>query len=193
MATSLTFNCQDSSNFFHYLSEHQCLKSYAVPLSRQNNCHVPLGLRRSVSLEDTSIDTNLNHLQKPKTQNSTLSSSLNSLCIRLQAHQLLPEFNENIAKSANEHQFDWWNSADHLRPFLQQIILHQQFTNEFIDDHEKQDQIFIQFQKSKRNKRRNAVCFAVDRLCYNEQMILFVAISNEIQIEYNLMSSGFKM
>ena len=96
MANDLRFNREDSSdevNDLDYLSEHECLKSYYVPLTRQRNSHVPLGLRRSVSLEDTSIETNL---QNTKSQNcwnlslpnSKLSSSLNSLCFRFQAHQL---------------------------------------------------------------------------------------------------------
>ncbi len=202
MATtsSLILSRQESPEInSNYLSEHRYLRSYAVPLSRQKASPAPLGLRRSVSLEDTS--STQTNLLKPKPQNSsnlslphsTLSSSLTTLCVKLKPHQLLSEFNQNIAISSDEHQFDWWESAAHLRSLLEKIILYEQYTNEFTDDENKQDKIFNQFKQSKRNGRRNAVCFAVDRLCYNEQLILFVAISKEIQIEYNLMSSGFKM
>jgi len=44
-------------------------------------------------------------------QNESLSSSVNYLCIRLRPHQLLPEFDENIIRTANEHEFDWLKSA----------------------------------------------------------------------------------
>ena len=61
------------------------------------------------------------------------------------------------------------------------------------DDEHKIDKVFIKFNQSKSVQRRNGICCAVDRLCFNEQLILFVAIANDVQIEYNLMSSGFKV
>jgi hypothetical protein len=193
MATGLTFQTQDPN-------DHHYLKPF-VPLSRRNACYVPLGLRRSVSLEDRPSDNNSNFLKKPQTknsldlplQNSSLSSSLQSLCFRLRPHQLLPEFNKSIAKSDDEHKFDWWNSAAHLRPLIENIILYENLSSHFEDDLDKQDKNLIKFKKCKRNGRRNGVCFGIDRLYYNEQMILFVAISNEVQIAYNLLSSGFKI
>jgi hypothetical protein len=180
MATDLKFEGKDpcSHHRLKDLSEHQYLKPF-----------VPLGLRRSISLEDTSIDNNLHFSQKSKTQNS----SLKSLCVHLRPYQLLPEFNSNVAQLDDQHQFDWWKTFTHLKPFIQNIILHQQFTNHFQDDHHQQDQYFIQFQKCKRNGRRNGICFAIDRLCYHEQTILFVNLSSEFQIQYNLMSSGFEI
>lgn len=192
---SLDPNCLKEN--VEYLSEHQYLKT-CVPLRRHNACPVPLDLRRSVSLEDTlsNENNNLNNLQDSTTQNSlntSLGYSVQSLCFRLRPHQLLPEYNRYIAKADNEHQFDWWTTAEHLRPLLENIILYEKFQSYFEDDQNQQDEQFILFKKSKRNQRRDAVCFGIDKLCYNEQMILFVAISNEVQIEYNLMSSGFKI
>ena len=193
MATSLTFNSQDSKTNSPYLSSRRYLKA---------TTHlVPLGLRRSVSLEDNSIDTDLNSLQKPILQKSSnlliaktsVSSSLNCLCVQLRPHQLLPEFNENIAQTAIEHEFDWWKSAAYIRPVIENIILYQNFKSEFQDDKQIEDQMFIKFTKSKRNGRRNAICCAIDRLCYNQQLILFVTIATDVQIGYNLISSGFTM
>jgi hypothetical protein len=168
-----------------YLSENRYLKTY-VSLSRQNSCSIELGLRRSISFEDKLNENNF-------LINDSLSSSLNNLCFRLKPYQLLPEFNQFIEESVNQHQFDWWNTIDHLKPLIENIILYENLNNSFEDDTNKEDQYLIQFRKSKRNKRRNAICFAIDRLFYNQQMILFVAITNDIQIQFNLISSGFKI
>jgi len=193
MATNLKFQGKDPIDHHHLketnqnnLSSNRYLKS------------IPLGLRRSVSHEDISIDLNLQKSLKESCSNvsfqdPSLSSSLNCLCFRLRPHQLLPEFNENIARSDREHQFDWWNTINHLRPLIENIILYEQLNNYFEDDQDKQDKYFIQFIKSKRNGRRNGVCLTIDKLYFNQQMILFVAITNEIQVQYNLMSSGFKI
>ena len=189
----------DSKEIIDYLSSNRYLKTY-ISLSRENARPVSLGLRRSISFEHK-INDNENNLDKTSGENVNLSlcsnilrSSLNNLCFNLRPYQLLPEYNKNIKESDDEHKFDWWNTIDHLRPLIENIILDEKLFNYFEDDlNNEQDQILIQFQKSKRNKRRNAICFAIDRLFYHEQMILFVAITNEIQIEFNLMSSGFKI
>jgi len=187
MATNLTFEGKDSIDHHHLfeninsLSENRYLKS------------VPLVLRRSVSLEDKSIDSNINFRQQSSSLNLSLEDrSLNSLCLCLKSHQLLPEFNENIVRSSNEHQFDWWNTVDHLRPLIKNIILYEELKNNFQDDIDKEDKYFIQFIKSKRNGRRNGICLYIDKLYYNQQMILFVAITNQFQIQHKLMSSGLK-
>jgi hypothetical protein len=184
MATDLRFEAQNPSDDHHlkencsYLSSNRYLKS-----------SLPLGLRRSVSLEDTSINKNFDFLEKSKTK----TSSVQSLCFRLRVHQLLPEYNKNIEKLDNENEFDWWNTIDHLIPLIENIILYQKLTNHFEDDQNKQDKQFILFQKSKRNGRRNGICKEIDRLCYNQQIILFISITKQIQIKYNLISEGFKI
>ncbi|CAF1453933.1 unnamed protein product [Adineta ricciae] len=147
----------------------------------------PLCLRRSVSVEEKSHGSTISSIDP------SLSSSLHSLCLRLRPHQLLPEFNENIAQASNENEFDWWKSASHLRPLLQNIILYQNFTNEFKDDKGEDNKIYQKFCKSKRYRRRNAICDIVDRLCYNEQATLFSTIAIDLQIESNLISSGFRL
>jgi hypothetical protein len=194
MKMDLTIENDENNSSEENLSSNRYLKTH-VPLSRQNACRVPLGLRRSISCEDK---INENYSDKSNNSNilfgnNSLSSSLNNLCFRLKPYQLLPEFNKYIEKSDTEHQFDWWNTIDHLRPLIENIILDEKLINHFQDDTNKEDQNFILFQKSKRNKRRNGICFAIDKLFYNQQMSLFVAITREIQIQFNLMSSGFKI
>ena len=95
--------------------------------------------------------------------NSTLSSSLNSLCLRLRPHQLLPEFNDNIARSSDQHEFNWWNTAAHIKPLIQQVILRPKFTNEFIEDKEKEETSLIEFSNCRRNQRQNAICSDIDK------------------------------
>ena len=106
---------------------------------------------------------------------------------------MLEEFNATIAKSDREHKFDWWKTIAHLRPLIEKLIFEDQLESHFEDDEHKIDKVFIKFNQSKSVQRRNGICCAVDRLCFNEQLILFVAIANDVQIEYNLMSSGFKV
>ncbi|UJR34310.1 hypothetical protein I4U23_021713 [Adineta vaga] len=199
MATSLTFNSYDNDDHTHllenyrYLSDRRCLK--------QRLNHTPLALRRSFSLEDSSTDVDTKLTQKTNEQCSTnllpshnpqLSSSLNSLCLRLRRYQLLPEYDEDIEKSSDENDFSWWNTAAHLRTMFEKLLMaHQRrhFYNPGV--YEKDED--IHFKNSKRQGRRNAVCVGVDRLCYNDQLVLFATIANEVQLEFNLMSSGFKI
>ncbi|CAF3077966.1 unnamed protein product [Rotaria sp. Silwood2] len=131
MTNSLTFNSYENDDDdkhlldnYQYLAERRCLK--------QRLYHTPLTLRRSISLEDSSTDIDFNLLEKQKdkyslnlsqSQNNQLSSSLNSLCLKLRRYQLLPEYNEDIAKSSDQHDFNWWRTAAHLRPILQKIIM----------------------------------------------------------------------
>ena len=61
------------------------------------------------------------------------------------------------------------------------------FPETYLNDEE------ITFKDCKRQGRRNAVCLGVDRLYYNDQLVLFATIANEVQLEFNLMSSGFKV
>jgi len=67
-------------------------------------------------------------------QNESLSSSVNYLRIRLCPHQLLPEFDENIIRTTNEHEFDWLKSAADILPVLEKRILNQNLPNQFEDD-----------------------------------------------------------
>jgi hypothetical protein len=186
MANDLTFQGKDSIDHHHLkenlnsLSENRYLK------------RVPLEFRRSVSLEETSIDSNINCRQQSHLNLSLEDPSVNSLCLCLKSHQLLPEFNENIVQSSNEHQFNWWNTIAHLRPLIENIILYEKLKNNFEDDLDKEDKYFIKFIKSKRNGRRNGICLNIDKLYYNQQMILFVAITNQVRIQHNLISSGLK-
>ncbi|UJR24497.1 hypothetical protein I4U23_005872 [Adineta vaga] len=166
------------------------IRRYLAPTVIPQQRSRKLGLRRSVSLEEKPIENKSSNLPS---MDPSLTSSIQCLCVRLRPHQLLPEFNENIAQSANEHEFDWWQSASHLRPLLQNIILYQNFTNDFKDDKDEDGKIFRNFCKSKRFRRRNAICDTLDRLCYNEQATLFSTIATDLQIEYNLISSGFRI
>ena len=201
MAKSLLSEDRDDRhllNNFHYLSERRCLKE-------RLSGHAPLQLRRSVSLEDTSTDTDGSYLQKTKefanvpsglmpSYNPQLSSSLNSLCVRLRKHQLLPEYDQNIARSADESDFNWWKTAARLRPIFERIIATEYKQTKglppVVPDEEDLPQ---DFEHCKRRGRRNAVCLGVDRLCYNEQLTLFATIANEVQLEFNLMFSAFKL
>jgi hypothetical protein len=198
MATSLTFNSYENDDRtrllenYHYLAERRCLKQRAY--------HTPLGLRRSVSLEDSSTDPDTNSLQKPIEQystnllpslNSQLSSSLNSLCLRLRRYQLLPEYHEEIAKIVDDNDFNWKKTAVHLTPIIEKVVMTQYKIIEYFPETYQNDEE-ITFKHCKRQGRRNAVCLGIDRLCYNDQLVLFATIANEIQLEFNLMSSGFK-
>lgn len=199
MSTSLRCNFYEKDDEKHllenyvYLNDHRCLK--------QRHNHPPLALRRSVSLEDSSTDTE-QHLTKQINEQSNnhllpslnpqLSSSLNSLCLRLRRYQLLPEFNEDIAKTSDQNDFNWWKTAVRLRPIFEKVIMAEYrriltYPETYRDDEE------ITFQKCLRQGRRNAVCLGIDRLCYNDQLILFATIANEVQLEFNLLSSGFKV
>ena len=196
MATSLTFNPYENDDRtrlldnYHYLAERRCLKQRAY--------HAPLALRRSISLEESSTDPDLNLLQKPNpsnllgSTNPQITSSLNSLCLQLRRYQLLPEHNEDIARSSDESHFNWWKTAAHLRPILEKIIMSDQRKSHSSPE-TFEDESEITFKDCKRQKRRNAVCLEVDRLCYNDQLILFATIANEVQLEFNLMSTGYKI
>lgn len=198
MTSSLTFNAFDNEDQnrlldnYHYLAERRCLK--------QRLYHPPLTLRRSVSLEDTSTDIdNKNLLDKAKdkystnlfqSQNSQLSSSLNSLCLKLRRYQLLPEYNEDIEKSSDQHEFNWWITAARLRPIFQKVVMSDYKDNcDFIETYEHDE--CIKFKECKRRNRRNAVCIEVDRLYYNDQLILCAMVATEVQLEFNLTYSGF--
>ena len=106
-----TFEDNDE-HVHHPLNERRYLKAL-----------IPLSLRRSVSLEDLSnVDIKSNYFPNRNGNNltsSTLSSSLQSLCVQLRPHQLLEEFNATIAKSDREHKFDWWKTIAHLRPLIE--------------------------------------------------------------------------
>lgn len=198
MATSLTFNPYENEDRtrllenYHYLADRRCLKQRAY--------HAPLALRRSISLEDSSTDPENNLIQKPNEQYSTnllpshnpqLSSSLNSLCLRLRRYQLLPEYDENIARTVDENDFNWWKTAARLRPIFERVVMSDyKKTDYFPETYENEEE--MTFKICKRQGRRNAVCLGVDRLYYNDQLILFATIANEVQLEFNLMSSGFK-
>lgn len=188
-------------NNYHYLSERKCLKE-------RFSGHQPLQLRRSVSLEDTSTDSDGNYLQKTKeysnvpsgllpSYNPQLSSSLNSLCVRLRKHQLLPEYDQNIARSADENDFNWWKTAARLRPIFERIVANEykQTANSSknVEENEEVETSFEDYEKCKRRTRRNAVCLGIDRLYFNEQLTLFATIANEVQLEFNLMFSAFKL
>lgn len=213
MSTSVTFNSYESDDRrhllenFHYLSDRRCFKSRSpIPSSSSSSstCHPPLTLRRSVSLEDTSTDVagttflskssecSSSHLLVPSAPNPTLSSSLNNLCLRLRRHQLLPEYNEDIARSSDENHFNWWKTAATLRPIFEKLIMNDYRTPDPLTSASNDEQLKESFQRSRRRGRRNAVCLGIDRLYYNEQLILFATIANEVQLEFNLMFSGFK-
>jgi hypothetical protein len=196
MSTSVSFNSYENDDHtrlldnYHYLAERRCLK--------QRSYHAPLALRRSISLEDSSTDVDVNLLEKPNekyllpSHNPQLSNSLNSLCVRLRRYQLLPELNEEIAQAANQSDFNWWKTAAHLRPICERIVMSDyKRTNYFPETYENDEE--ITFKDCKRQGRRNAVCLGVDRLYYNDQLILFATIANEVQLEFNLLSSGFKV
>ena len=211
MSTSVTFNSYESDDRrhllenFHYLSDRRCFKSRSpVPSSSSSPHPPPLTLRRSVSLEDTSTDVagttflstssdcSSSHLLLPSAPNPTLSSSLNSLCLRLRRHQLLPEYNEDIARASDENHFNWWKTAATLRPIFEKLIMNDYRSPEPLTSTSDDEQLKASFQLSRRRGRRNAVCLGIDRLYYNEQLILFATIANEVQLEFNLMFSGFK-
>ena len=199
METSLTFNSYENDDRthlienYHYLSDRRCLK--------QRQFHAPLALRRSFSLEDSSTDVDTNLKVKNNDQCSThlspsynpqLSSSLNSLCLRLRRYQLLPEYDDDIAKSSDENDFSWWKTAAHLRTMFERLLMAQQRRHFYIPGvYENEED--ITFKKCKRQGRRNAVCLGIDRIYYNEQMVLFSTIANEVQLEFNLLSSGFRV
>ena len=197
MSTSFQCNFYEKEDEKHlldnyvYLNDHRCLK--------QRPNHPPLALRRSVSLEDSSTDPEkINQIKEQSTThllpslNPQLSSSLNSLCLRLRRYQLLPEFNEDIAKTADQNDFNWWKTAVRLRPIFERVIMAEYrriitYPETYLDDEQ------ISFHRCLRQGRRNAVCLGIDRLCYNDQLILFATIANEVQLEFNLLSSGFKV
>ncbi|CAF0916218.1 unnamed protein product [Adineta steineri] len=185
MATNIQLNSQDPKNNRQYLK----------PVTRPQQAFVPLQARRSTSLENLSNNKKPELLINPSYPiiPNTLSSSLQSLCVRIRPYQLLPELNENIAESSNEHDFNWWRYASHLRPLLQNIIVYRNFRNEFLDYKDEDEKIFCKFTQSKRYKRRDAICSTLDRLYYNEQTILFSTIATDLQIEYNLVCSGFRL
>ncbi|CAF1250985.1 unnamed protein product [Rotaria sp. Silwood1] len=199
MTNSLTFNSYENDDDekrlldnYQYLSERRFLK--------QRLYHTALTLKRSISLEDTSTDVDLNLLEKQKDkyslnlsqiQNNQLSSSLNSLCLKLRRYQLLPEYNEDIAKSSDEHNFNWWITVAHLRPILQRVIMADYQQIEYFPETYDNEQD-ITFKQCKRQNRRNAVCMKIDRLYYNDQLFLFATIANQVQLEYSLTFSGFK-
>ncbi|CAF3234785.1 unnamed protein product [Rotaria socialis] len=197
MTSSLTINSYKSDDQkhlldnYHYLTERRCLK--------QRLYHAPLALRRSISLEDSSTDTDNNLLDKKtdkyslnliQTQSSQLSSSLNSLCLKLRRYQLLPEYDEDIAKSSDENNFNWWITAARLKPIFQKIVMSDYKNFDHFPETYGNDQD-ITFKDCKRQQRRNAVCLEVDRLYYNDQLILFAMVANEVQLEFNLTFSGF--
>ncbi|CAF1237698.1 unnamed protein product [Rotaria sp. Silwood1] len=97
--------------------------------------------------------------------NSILSSSHNSFCLRLRP-------------------YNWSNTAVHIKSSIEHVILCPKFTNEFIEDKAKEDKVLIKFANCKRNGRRNAICSATDKLFYNQQMILFITVSHEVQDGY---------
>lgn len=177
---------------YHYLAERRCLK--------QRPFHTPLTLRRSISLEESLADPDVNSLQKPKDKclldtlplpNSQLSSSLNSLCLKLRRYQLLPEYDENIARSADEHDFNWWRTVARLRPIFEKLVMSDYRKNDYFPEtFENNEEINFEF--CKRRNRRNGVCLEVDRLYYNEQLVLAAMVANQVQLEFNLTFSGFK-
>lgn len=182
---------------YHYLTDRLCLKQRAF--------HAPLALRRSISLEDSSTDIENNLLQKQKqnnnepyssnllpTHNPALSSSLNSLCLRLRRYQLLPELNEDMANTADQNDFNWWKTAAKLRPLFERVIMSDYKQKRYFPETYENEQE-ITFKQCIRQGRRNGVCLGVDRLYYNDQLILFATIANEVQLEFNLMSSGFQV
>jgi hypothetical protein len=197
MATSLTFNSYENEDHsrlldnFHYLADRRCLK--------QRLYHAPLALRRSISLEDSSTDTDNKLGTKTNEQHllpslsPQLSSSLNSLCLKLRRYQLLPEYNEDIAKTADQNDFNWWKTANRLRSIFEKIVMSDYKKVYYNPQTYDEDDEEITFKKCLRQGRRNAVCLGIDRLCYNDQLILFATIANEVQLEFNLMSSGFKV
>jgi hypothetical protein len=199
MATSLQFNPYENDDHtrlldnYHYLTDRRCIK--------QRSYHAPLGLRRSVSLEDSSTDPDNNLLQKQNEQysnnllsahNPQLSSSLHSLCLRLRRYQLLPEYNKDIEKSATENDFNWRKTAIRLRPIFEKIVMAEYKRTIYSPEPSENDEE-ISFKDCKRQGRRNAVCLGIDRLYYNDQLILFATIANEVQLEFNLLSSGFQV
>jgi hypothetical protein len=199
MATSLSCNPYETDDHtrlldnYHYLTDNRCLKQRAY--------HAPLALRRSISLEDSSTDTEKTLLTKTTEQystnllpshNSQLTSSLNSLCLRLRRYQLLPEYNKEMAATADQNDFNWWKTAARLRPIFEKAVMADyRKTHYFPDDYLNDEE--ITFKQCIRQGRRNAVCLGVDRLYYNDQLILFATIANEVQLEFNLLSSGFKV
>ena len=198
MSTGLTYNCYESDDRtrlldnYHYLTDHRCL--------RQRAYQTPLSLRRSISLEDSSTDIDQNLSPKSNeqfsnnllvTHNQQLTSSLNSLCLKLRRYQLLPEFNEEMAKTADQSDFNWWKTAAHLRPIFERFVMTEYKRKYYVPETYENDNNNT-FKYCQRRGRRNAVCLGIDRLYYNDQLILFATIANEVQLEFNLMSSGFK-
>jgi hypothetical protein len=200
MATSLTFTSYENDDHtrlldnYRYLADRRCLK--------QRLYQAPLALRRSVSLEDSSTDVD-NKLSDKKNEqysktnllpslNPQLSSSLNSLCLKLRRYQLLPEHNEDIAKTADQNDFNWWKTANRLRPVFEKVVM-ADYKKAYYYPETYEDDEEITFKSCQRQGRRNAICLGIDRLCYNDQLILFATIANEVQLEFNLMSSGFKV
>ena len=130
-----------------------------------------LEIRRSISYEEMNEN-----------------NSLRNLCINIRPYHLDDQFNQFMEKCSNENEFNWWKTIEHLKPLIKKRIFNEFISNEFEDDLYNQ---FISFEKCKRYQRRNALCFGIDRLFYNQQMFLFVTIANQLQIQFNLLSSGF--
>lgn len=130
-----------------------------------------LEIRRSISYEE--INEN---------------NSIRNLCINLRPYHLDEQFNKFMEKCSNENEFNWWKTIEHLKPLIQKRIFNEFHSNEF---EESENNEFILFIKCKRYERRNGLCFVIDRLFYNQQMFLFVTIANQLQIQFNLLSSGF--
>lgn len=147
-------------------------------------------LRESLSFEfdESSTDAETNRTEQTREQDNEheTSSSLSKLCLVYRRHQLLLENDRSIEQGSNENEFNWWKTIDHLRPILERIIASMPMSN---DD---QTPDFAAFIRSRRRTRRNGICLALDRLCFNDQLFLFVTLVNQVQIDFSLLLSNFK-
>ena len=82
--------------------------------TNSNQNYFPKSKEMNFPVEDRSTNSSFNSTLLPS-HNASLSSSLNCLCLRLRRHQLLQEYDEKLARSSDENDFEWWKTAERLR------------------------------------------------------------------------------
>ena len=197
MSTDVAFTFYETDERRRVLD--QCHPSADCRCFKGRPVRPPLTLRRSISLEDTSTDTDRDFVDKPAdacspsvlpSWNPGLSSSLKNLCVRLRRYQLLPEYDSDIARSSDGSDFDWWATAQHLRPICKQVIRNEyHYVERFSSQDEDLTSVFLE---CKRRGRRHALCWVVDQLSYNEQYTRFATVVNNIQRDLILMTKMSK-